>query len=173
MGTVPDFKSRCWCITLWSLDDVHRFESLETTILVVGKETAPQTGREHYHVYVRFASPRSFHALHHQFPNAHLEPRRGTEAQAIEYCKKDGEVIVERCPPDVAVGVKKVYKPGEVEIECIRRLREGDTIRGLWADHPVYVARNFRMLRTVVRVLELWGHREDAMSVDNISGVEL
>lgn len=171
----PRLRSRGWVITLWNMDDVKRLESLEAPVCVVGEEQAPSTGRAHYHAYIRFANARSFRALHLQFPNCHLEPLRSTELKAVEYCKKDGKVVVERLPAGGLVSVvgDAPKKSGEVEVEVHRRLREGETIRAVWADHPIYCARNMRMLRSVVRVYELWGHRDDGATPDNLSGVEL
>lgn len=169
----PEERTRSWCVTLWSREDVERLESLPSPLCVVGEETCPDTSRIHYHAYVEFANPVRFRTLRVQFPDAHFEPRKGTVEQAIKYALKDGKVVVHRVPDEVARGVKKVYKSGEVEVEVHRRLREGDTIRQIWHDHPIYCARNMRMLRSIVRVYELWGHREDGSFADNLSGVEL
>lgn len=166
-------RTRGWCVTLWSREDVERLESMPVTVLVVGEETCPDTGRLHYHAYVQFENPIRFKTLRVHFPNAHFEPRKGSVEQAIDYALKDGKVVVNRVPEKVAGRIKKVYKPGEVEVEVHRRLREGDTIRQIWADHPIYCARNMRMLRSIVRVYEIWGHRQDGASADNLSGVEI
>lgn len=173
MSTRDKGRSKCWCVTLWSREDVDRIESLPSApLLVVGEEVCPSSGRIHYHAYVEFAYAVRFSTLHLQFPDAHFEPRKGTRDDAVKYALKDGKVLVNRVPV-ASPGVNQVKKPGEVEVEVHRRLREGDTIRQVWADHPIYCARNMRMLRSVVRIYELWGHREDAASQDNLSGVEL
>lgn len=171
----PRSRSRAWVLTLWSMDDVKRLESLEAPVCVVGQEDAPSTGRTHYHAYIRFTHARSFRSLHLQFPNSHLEPLRSSEMNAVKYCKKDGKVVVERLPAGGLVSTVSdaPQKAGEVEVEVHRRLRDGETIRAIWADHPIYCARNMRMLRSVVRVYELWGHRDDGLSMDNLCGVEL
>lgn len=175
-STTPRLRSRGWVLTLWKLDDVERLKSLQgAPVLVVGEELAPSTGRTHYHAYCGFSNARSFRSLKLHFPDAHIEPLRTTPADAIKYCKKDGKVLVERVPTGgvdtLAVDAPK--KPGEVEVEVHLRLRAGETIRAIWADHPIYCARNMRMLRAVVRVYEMWGHRDDGSSLDNLSGVEL
>lgn len=164
-------RSRAWCLTLWSREDVARLESLETSALVVGEETCPSTGKLHFHAYVRFKHARSFASLHVQFPNVHIEAPRQSEAKCVEYCLKDGKVVVDR--RGVVLDGVAPKKSGEVEVEVHRRLAEGETIRSIWADHPIYCARNMRMLRSVVRVYSLWGHRTDELSEDNLSGVEL
>lgn len=161
-------------VTLWAADDVDRLKSLEAPVLVVGEEVAPDTGRLHFHAYVRFANARTFRSLHLQFPNGHFEVPRSSEDKCIQYCKKEGKVIVDRVVVCDSVAVAKVAnKSGQVEVEVHRRLREGESIRSIWSDHPIYCARNMRMLRAVVRIYEAWGHRDDASSVDNLSGLEL
>lgn len=64
--------------------------------IVVGKETCPTTGKIHYQTYVRFDNNKRFSWLHNQFPNAHIELRRGTEAEAAHYCRKEGQVLFDR-----------------------------------------------------------------------------
>lgn len=169
------FKSRSWVLTLWKMDDVERLKRLEAPVVVVGEEQAPSTGRTHYHAYIRFANPRSFRSLHLQFPDAHLEPLRATELNAVEYVKKDGKVLVERIPACGLVPVVRetAQKAGEVEVEVLRRLREGETVRAIHAEHPIFVFRHMRLLRAYVRMLESWGHRDDGMTVDNLCGLEL
>lgn len=60
-----------------------------------GRERCPETDREHYQGFIVFKRT-------HRIPNAkrilgggdgvHLEPRRGTRQQAVDYCRKDGDV---------------------------------------------------------------------------------
>lgn len=171
----PKTRSRGWVLTLWKMDDVERIKTLESPILVVGEELCPSTGRVHYHAYIGFANARTFRSLKLQFPDAHIEPLRSSESKAAEYCKKDGKVLVERLPAGGldALVVNAPQKSGEVEVEVHRRLRAGETIRAIWADHPIYCARNMRMLRAVVRIYELWGHRDDSCLSDNLCGVEI
>lgn len=146
---------------------------METSALVVGpEEVCPTTGRAHYHGYVTFPNPRTLRGLAVQFPKAYFQERFGTEAEARQYACKQGEAIVDRVEP-LVVGVNDAKKKGEVELEVHRRLKEGESIRAVWADHPIYCARNMRMLRAVVRVYESWGHRDDGLSLDNLSGIEL
>lgn len=175
-------KHRSWMMTLWSHEDVVRLKGLQPALCVVGEEVCPQTGRLHFHAYVRFKHPRSASPLYVLFPNVDIKPLRTTEAQALKYVAKEGKVVlhlvdgVEVTDGRAVVSqepLTKLYKKGEVEVEVHRRLREGETIRSVWEDHPIYCARNARMLRSVVRIYELWGHRSDSAEVENLSGVEL
>lgn len=164
-------RCRAWCFTSFKLDDIVRLEELEAPTLVVGKEVCPTTGRPHLQGYVCFANARSLSWWKNQFPSAHAEPRWSTEEKAIEYCLKHGDAAIDRRKSAPAVKVKE--KGGDVQSDCIRRLKEGESIRSLWADHPVYVATHMRMLRNVVRMLDLWGHRSDALAIENLAGLEL
>lgn len=155
---------------------------MDAVVLVIGKEHCPTTGRLHFHAYVRFEHARSARPLYVMFPNVDIKPLRTTEAEALKYVTKGGEVVFNSLGEGKIVdgnsvvggpAVGKVYKSGEVEVEVHRRLREGETIRSVWSDHPIYCARNMRMLRAVVRVYELWGHRDDGTSPDNLSGIEM
>lgn len=73
----------------------------ETLIPVLGErlsyvvwqvEVAPTTGQHHLQGYCEFTVPLSFSQITSSFPflnGAHLEPRKGTQKQAIDYCKKE------------------------------------------------------------------------------------
>lgn len=87
-------KFRSWCFTSFNVtrEEFDRILSLPSTYIVVGKEVCPETGKHHFQGYVEYASPRSMSAVKKSLgPQFHLEVRKGTAAQAADYCKKDGE----------------------------------------------------------------------------------
>lgn len=58
---------------------------------IVGRETG-ESGTPHLQGFVIFSNVQRFNAAKRLIsPRAHLEPARGTSAQAAEYCKKDGD----------------------------------------------------------------------------------
>lgn len=58
----------------------------------IGEEIAPQTGTPHLQGYIEFKTPRRFATVKRILgSDAHIEKRRGTKQQAIDYCKKDGK----------------------------------------------------------------------------------
>lgn len=62
------------------------------TYCIFGKEVG-DSGTPHLQGYIEFTSRTQFSTARRvHLPGCHIEPRRGTQAQAIEYCKKDGEV---------------------------------------------------------------------------------
>lgn len=87
-------KSRDYCFTLnnYTQDQVDAFQTLDCVYVVYGKEKA-STGTPHLQGYVRFKSPKTLSAALKAMPGKpHLEIKRGTCQQAIDYCKKDGDV---------------------------------------------------------------------------------
>lgn len=87
-------QSRHWVFTLnnWTIDDDDRLKALgaQVTYLVYGYETS-ETGTPHLQGYVVFPTvKRAQGAKSSISPRAHVEPKRGSPAQASEYCKKEG-----------------------------------------------------------------------------------
>lgn len=56
---------------------------------IIGREVGEQ-GTPHLQGYVEFKTPKRFTTLKNINPRVHWEQRRGTQEQAIEYCKKEG-----------------------------------------------------------------------------------
>lgn len=61
---------------------------------IFGIEECPTTGKIHYQGYVEFDRPMDLNSIKKSLgtDKIHIEPRKGTQKQAIEYCKKDGDV---------------------------------------------------------------------------------
>lgn len=90
-------QSKYWCFTLnnFTSTEVLTLRALgrsdETNYLVFGRETGA-SGTRHLQGYVEFKSKRRFNRVKTLIsPRVHLESRRGTGAQAAEYCQKDGD----------------------------------------------------------------------------------
>lgn len=83
--------SRDYVFTAWEEPNI---DDEQCRYWVYGKELCPDTGRQHYQGFIIFTRT-------HRIPGAkrviragdgvHLEPRRGTRSQAVEYCRKDGK----------------------------------------------------------------------------------
>jgi len=82
--------SRNWCITInnqeCSLD--HSVLDANLKILVYQLERGEQ-GTIHLQGYLELHAPCRLAALKKLFPTAHLEVRKGTRLQAVEYCTKE------------------------------------------------------------------------------------
>ena len=84
--------ARDYVFTSWEIPNI---ENEQCKYWVWGREKCPETNREHYQGFIIFKRT-------HRVPNAkrilgcgdgvHLEARKGSRDQAMEYCKKDGDV---------------------------------------------------------------------------------
>lgn len=61
------------------------------TYVIMGEEVCPTTGKLHLQGYAEMETSVRFGTLKKRYPTLHIEPRKGTQAQAIDYCKKDGK----------------------------------------------------------------------------------
>lgn len=61
--------------------------------IISGRETAPTTGTQHWQTYIQFKKQVTINKIKSLFSDdtIHVEKQRGTNEQAAEYCKKDGE----------------------------------------------------------------------------------
>lgn len=89
-------RSRDWCFTInnpTAEDDRNLLViQAHAAYYIYGKEVGEQ-GTPHYQGYIRFQHQRTLQGVKVLLPRAHLEPRRGTILQAIQYCEKDGDWV--------------------------------------------------------------------------------
>lgn len=95
-------RSRNWCFTAWPtpgevLDGTDSFYKEDRMqYLLMGKETCPNTQRLHWQCFVQLMNPAPFASvvslLDFNVP-PHIEACRGSPAQNIAYCKKDGDWV--------------------------------------------------------------------------------
>ncbi|QMW68776.1 replication-associated protein [Torentivirus aristcris] len=103
-------KSRKWCFTMfWNGEEpgASYFDDWEVEYIYVGKELCPETKRDHYQGYVRFPNPRALGGVRKLFTHTvklpsgrdgypgHWEACKGSEADNVKYCSKDGVLVVE------------------------------------------------------------------------------
>ena len=85
-------KTRGYCFTLnnYTDDEEQQLQQLgrQVQYLVYGRERGGEANTPHLQGYIHFNSPTSFNRAKELLPRAHVERRRGTIDQAIEYCKK-------------------------------------------------------------------------------------
>lgn len=88
-----DQRSRGWVFTLnnYTSDDEARMPTIESEYLVYGKEVG-ESGTPHLQGYVYFTNARTGKAVKKLISDrCHIEKQRGTNKQAAEYCKKEGQ----------------------------------------------------------------------------------
>lgn len=83
-------RHRCYVFTSFKTEEPE-FESMD--YMIRGLETCPSTQKKHWQGYVEFDNGVSFKTAQKRIGDtkAHFEPRRGSQKEAIEYCKKEGE----------------------------------------------------------------------------------
>lgn len=94
-------QSRGWIITIPEHDHTREeiIESLGVYTSLVGQlEQGHQTGYRHWQLYIEHKTPISFQTLKNKLPRAHIEPRRGSKAQAYAYCMKEDSRIDDQDP---------------------------------------------------------------------------
>lgn len=95
-------KSRSHCFTVFgNLEEGHNgvlykyvedtLKSKGATYYVMGLEICPKSKKEHIQGYVHWRSPRAWRAVIAYIQGWHIENTKGTNTQAIEYCKKEGK----------------------------------------------------------------------------------
>lgn len=97
-------SARDWMLTLpkQSCDSASHLQQIFTDLAVVSAvfqlEQGEQTSYEHWQAFVRFRNQKRFKTLKNQLSSAglataHIEPRRGSVAQAVAYCSKEATRI--------------------------------------------------------------------------------
>lgn len=104
-----------FCVTLFKDPNLTPNSTLtpNPNYLIIGKEVCPRTGRIHWHVYIE--GLRNMNevkgALHDN--TCHVERRRGSQQQAIDYVKKGGDWF--------EIG-EPVYKGKRTDLDKIKKL---------------------------------------------------
>ena len=97
---MPSARYRRYALTFYSPPDF----TLDTDVVryfVAGLETCPETKRVHYQSYIELFKKVSLKKLKEIVDDnkVHAEPCKGTAAQNILYCKKDGNIYREEGTP--------------------------------------------------------------------------
>lgn len=81
-------KYRNWCFT--SYQDIMKIDEKKCTYYIMQREVCPTTKKEHWQGYIEFPCQKRMNEAKIVLNDnsCHLEPRWGTQKQAIEYCSK-------------------------------------------------------------------------------------
>ncbi len=148
------------CFTLNNPDDMIMFDGEEMEYLIY-QEEQPEGGTYHLQGYCEFTRQRSLSQAKALLggDEVHLEPRRGTQQQAIDYCKK----------LDTRVPHTEPYEEGtprtqgkRMDLEGFKNaVMEGTRLRDLLDDHWGVIARypkfyqSLTMIHSPVRITTL------------------
>jgi len=89
--TTQRLRNFCFTINNPSVDDEDGLMKLEYEYLIIGKEGKGKT--LHLQGYCELKKQTSFTKIKKLIPRAHIEARKGTQEQAINYCKKELDFI--------------------------------------------------------------------------------
>ena len=91
-----DLRSRRWSFTInnHTEEEVEEIKKMPYKYIILGDEIGKEKTR-HIQGYVEFENAKSFTRIKKYLPRAHIEKTRGTPQENMEYCKKDGKVIME------------------------------------------------------------------------------
>lgn len=111
------------------------------TYCVYQREVCPKTSREHFQGYMELDTQVAYSTLHtyEGLDDAHFEPRRGSQLQAIHYCSKPNESF-----PDDISRVEGPWYFGEAKQQGQRAdliavsdsIRKGASLKRIAMDHP-------------------------------------
>jgi len=90
-------RHRSYCFTDFSIE-VHPKEKIGKLIdkvkyYIIGKETCPTTGKQHWQGFVSFNNAIEFSSLKKILPGAHIEAAKGTDFDNKKYCGKDSDFV--------------------------------------------------------------------------------
>lgn len=110
----------CWTLNNYTEDEervIARWVDDGTcTYVIYGYEVAPQTGTPHLQGYLELRNERGLAPLKDSLglPRLHLEQRKWTQAQAIDYCRKAGPELVRE------FGQAAPGQGSRSDLECVR-----------------------------------------------------
>lgn len=143
-------QARNWCGTLNELPDgfngAEWFAALQDKVAyAVGQlEMGENTGHQHLQLYVQLKRSQRLGWLRAQISDkAHWEPRKGTAAQAREYCMKEETRVAG--PWEVGLWATQGQTRGLSD--AIGLLRGGSTMRAVAEELPEVFVRHWRGLR--------------------------
>jgi len=84
--------SKNWCFTLnnYTDEDEELVSKYNFSYAIIGKEVG-ENGTPHLQGYMEFPGTKRLETLKNLCSRIHWEPRKGTQEQASEYCKKEGD----------------------------------------------------------------------------------
>lgn len=164
MSLGPKVPLKSWCFTVFNPipateEQVCLLKAVAVR-LVVGREKCPETGTPHLQGYIRFEKSHRFAAVKKALPDgAHIEPRKGSEKQASDYCKKDGDVLIDQGVDSDAYQHIPKRSVGDETDEVIEEIEKGETWGRIRNRHKRFCFHNRR------KTLE-YMHDEHRLSVD-------
>ena len=138
---MPTRQAKHWCFTINNYDQstIERLRDAslepECKYIIFGKERGERTETEHLQGFISFTKRKSLGPTKTFLGGkAHLEPARGTPAQAAEYCKKEGD-FEEFGELPQGQGARNDL------VEVAEKVKEGKRMRDVAEEHPAAFLR--------------------------------
>lgn len=165
-------RARRWCFTCnnYSDADESTFASVDARYVVYGREVGAQ-GTRHLQGFICFGKPMRMAGVKKVHATAHWEISRGTNQQASDYCKKDGDFFelgtlpsddggseekarwanafsaakrgaIEEIPEDILVRHYRTWK--DIRKDYMVKPDDAPSVTGVWFYGPPGVGKSFR-----------------------------
>lgn len=139
-------RGRNWIVTINGTHDLPEIQTEHVQYYVFGREKAPSTGMLHLQGYIELKNQLRMSSVKQiiNCEHAHLELRRGSQNEAITYCKKEDQKPYEWGNPKQAKfdPKKSPQTKHEVivnELDIVKKLiRDGATTDDFIEDHSAY-----------------------------------
>lgn len=138
-------KHRCYMVTLWK---EPKPDPVPIQYFVYQKEKCPSTGKEHYQGYVEFKGQHRLNEVKNIFKDEtmHIEPRQGTQLQAIQYCTKEDTRVEE----PFFFGQKKQQGTRSDLDEIMLAIKNGHTGKEILHEFGGNALRHIGMIKTAL-----------------------
>lgn len=148
-------RCRTWVFTLNNYTQEEEegiMESECADYIVFGREVGEE-GTPHLQGYLEFSEPLKMSQVKKRMKNTrlHLEARRGTQKQAIDYCKKDGDVFEKGTPKKSARDESKADEKNKT-LQYMELLKKGKL--GEIASDPDCSFNIFKHCREIAALME-------------------
>lgn len=88
---------RSFCITInnYTDQDIAECKKLKYSYIIIANETGKETNTPHIQGFLYFKNKSTIARISKGIPRAHIEIAKGTNEQAITYCRKEQDIIFE------------------------------------------------------------------------------
>lgn len=125
-------RARDWCLTLnnYTEEECKEIESFSGRYIIIGFEQG-ENGTRHWQGYCEYENPVGMARVKRDTSyRVHLERRRGTQEQAIKYCKKDGNWWEK--------GERRPGQGARTDLQKVANdVAAGKSLREISEEHPV------------------------------------
>ncbi|AJD07553.1 replication-associated protein [Sewage-associated circular DNA virus-29] len=144
-GTNP--KANRWCYTLNNPEFPIPWNETTQLYHIYGKEIAPGTGTPHHQGFICFKNQKYLTQVKELNDKAHWEIAKGTNQQASDYCKKEGDFIEKGTLPEDPQRLGA--KANEVKWRLINDLAKAGNLAEIDIKYPKVWNTSYRNLKSI------------------------